>query len=353
MPALVVEPISGKKTSETQVTYLERRKRTYSLVVPIYNDAYLAEEFCREFDLAFKNYLDVHAIKEHVELIFVDDGSPVVGDLESLSLKYPFVRIIRLSRNFGHHIALTCGYKLAEGDIVGTLNVDMQDPPDQLGVLLDYMFSHNYDIVIGVRKNRTGSIQEAITSRLFVSILNLLTDDNIPVDFACSRVMSRRFINAYNKFTEKSRFLPGLEKWLGFKRGFAYIEQRPRKVGKSSYNFGRRFSMAMNSIISFSDLPLKIACVFGLGLAILGIALGVALIIEKIFFLDVLPGFTSLASLMLFFSGMQLIFIGVLGVYLGRILVEVQNRPLYVIESQHNFAVDGISTGASATEDLE
>lgn len=337
MPAVATKAKVHSDYFPEKVLLEDRRKRSYSFVVPIYNDHYLAEAFCRELESAFIDYLQFPTIAEQVELIFVDDGSPIRGDLESLTLRFPFVRVVRLSRNFGHHIALSCGYRMAKGDVVGTLNVDMQDPPRELKVILDCMFENKYDIVIGVRKNRLGSLQEALTGRLFVTVINFLTSDNLPVDFSCTRVMSRRFIDAYNQFGEKCRWQPGLERWLGFSRGFVKIEHQERKVGKSSYNFKKRLALAMNSIISFSDMPLKIASVVGMSLAMMGIFLGVALIIQKIFFLDILPGFTSIASLMLFFSGMQLIFIGIVGIYLGRILVEVQNRPLYVIESTHNF----------------
>lgn len=316
-----------------------RLATTYSFVVPIYNDEYLAEDFCLEFQDAFRGFLGVNSIEKHVELIFVDDGSMVsAGQLQALSTKFPFVRSVRFSRNFGHHIALSCGYALASGDLVGTLNVDMQDPPDQLPVLIQALFDDELDIVIGLRRKRQDAFLKRITSRLFIATLNALTGDSMPADFACARVMSRRFISAYNQLTEKSRFLPGLERWLGFRRGFVTIEHRERGNGKSSYNFAKRAAMAINSVISFSDLPLRMAAIWGFFVAGLGLVLGLGIIVEKLLLLDILPGYTSLASLILFFSGNQLGFTGILGIYLGRVLVEVQNRPLYVIESQHNFA---------------
>jgi dolichol-phosphate mannosyltransferase len=319
----------------TNARYLTK---SYSFVVPIYNDEYLAEEFCQNFDVVFRNFLKVDSIANRVELIFVDDGSPIcTGRLKAISENFPFVRSVRLSRNFGHHIALSCGYALASGDVIGTLNVDMQDPPDQLPLLIKSLIDEDLDIVIGVRRSRQDSFHKKLTSRLFIAVLNSLTNDSMPLDFACCRVMSRRFVSAYNQFTEKSRFLPGLERWLGFRRGFVTVEHRERKQGKSAYNYAKRVAMAINSIISFSDAPLRLAAYAGFVVAGFGLVLVVCIIIQKFFVLDILPGYTSLVALILVFCGSQLGFTGILGIYLGRVLVEVQNRPLYVIESKHNF----------------
>lgn len=312
---------------------------TYSFIVPIYNDAYLAEDFCTEFKKVFEVYLNEKNIENQVELIFVNDGSKnnSIEILKDLSKKYAFVKCIDLSRNFGQHIALSCGYAHAKGSYIGMLNVDMQDPPDQIPLLLNYMKESNCDIVFGLRNQRKDPWRERITSKLFNITLNKLTGSNTPLNVATIRVMNRKFIDAYNLLTEKSRFLPGLEFWLGFKHGYVNTKHSERKEGKSSYTFRSRMRMALDSIISFSDLPLKFIAFIGLFIASAGFVLTVALIISKIFFIDYKPGYTSTISLITFLGGVQIMVIGFASLYIGRILKEVQNRPLYIINNKYNF----------------
>lgn len=310
----------------------------YSFVVPIYNDAYLAEEFCEEYLKAFQQFLGLDDITSRVELIFVDDGSgdDSVAVLGKLPERFPFVRIIELSRNFGQHIALTCGYRHAAGRFVGMLNVDMQEPPDQIPRLLHHIESTGCDIVFGLRRRRAGRLSERLTSFGFGMLLNKLTGYEVPLNAATLRVMNRRFLDAYNLLTERSRYLPGLESWLGFRRGYLEIVHRERRRGKSSYDFWRRALMAADAIVSFSDLPLKIAVFFGFGVAMLGIFLTLILIIQKLFFVDMQLGYTSTISAIVLFGGVQMLVTGLAGIYVGRILREVQHRPLYVIRNTVN-----------------
>jgi len=314
----------------------------YSFVVPIYNDAYLAEEFCEEYLQVFQRHLGQTDISSQVELIFVNDGSRdnSAEVLAKLPSQFPFARVINFSRNFGQHIALSCGYRHSCGRFVGMLNVDLQEHPDQIPPLLHHVEHTDCDIVFGLRRRRAGSASDTLTSKLFGIVLNKLTGYDVPLDVATLRVMNRRFVDAYNSLTEGSRYLPGLESWLGFKRGYVEITHQERRRGKSSYNFKRRLTMAAEAIISFSDLPLRITALFGFSVVALSFTLTLALVIQKLFFVDIQLGYTSTICIIVFLAGVQLSVTGIGSLYIGRILREVQQRPLYLIRDALNFETD-------------
>jgi glycosyltransferase involved in cell wall biosynthesis len=190
---------------------------------------------------------------------------------------------------------------------------------------------HDFDIVYGLRQEQHRALFDKITSLGFNYVLNKLTGQNIPLNVATIRMMNRRFVNSYNLLNEKSRYLPGLESWMGFKHGYVDTIHRDRAQGKSSYNLKKRLAMAVDSIISFSDLPLKIVALIGLFFAFLGFVLLIVLVIQRLFFVDFLPGFASTISIMVFIGGIQIMVIGLASLYIGRILKEVQGRPLYLI----------------------
>jgi glycosyltransferase involved in cell wall biosynthesis len=310
----------------------------YSFIVPVYNDAYLAEEFCQEYLKVFQQYLGLEEIAPQAEIIFVNDGSrdDSAETLAQLPARFPFVRVVNLSRNFGQHIALSCGYRHARGDFVGMLNVDMQEHPDQIPVLLRHIESTDCDIVFGVRRARAGSVADGFSSQLFGIVLNKLTGHEVPLNIATLRVMNRRFLDAYNSLSETSRYLPGLESWLGFKRGYIEVTHQERRRGKSSYNFKRRLTMAAEAIISFSDLPLRITVLFGFAVVVLSFILALSLAIQRLFFANVQLGYTSTMCVIVFLAGVQLSVTGLASLYIGRILREVQHRPLYVIRNTVN-----------------
>lgn len=311
----------------------------FSFIVPIYNDGYLAQSFCEEFKKTFQNYIGKEEIENDVELIFVNDGSKddSINILLENSKTFKFVKVIDLSRNFGQHIALSCGYENATGSFVGMLNVDQQEPPSQLPILIDYLITNNFDIVFGTFKERKTSFLNRTTSKLFSIMLNYLTQNNTPSNVTTSRVMNRKFVNAYNQLSEKSRYLPGLETWLGFKHGFTPIIHTERKIGKSSYNFKKRILMALDTIVSFSDFPLKLIVGIGIFVGLIGFGLTFFLLISKTFITDYQPGYTTTVSLITFLGGIQIMVIGFAAIYIGRILKEVQNRPLYIINETYNF----------------
>jgi dolichol-phosphate mannosyltransferase len=257
--------------------------------------------------------------------------------LRELANSKPYVRVIDLSRNFGQHIALSCGYRYATGNYVGMLNVDMQDPPNQIPLLLAALHREEVDIVLGLRRDRRSGLLENLGSRAFAWTLNKLTGTDSPLNVATLRIMTRRFVDAYNELQEKSRYIPGLELWIGFRRAYVEIEHRPRTRGRSSYTLKKRLLMAFDSIISFSDLPLRLVVFLGAVIALVGLALGLTIVAQKLFFMDFLPGYASTLSAIVFIGGIQILVTGVASLYIGRILKEVQNRPLYIVKEKINF----------------
>ena len=309
----------------------------YSFVVPIYNDGALAERFCLEFETALRAYLGIDRRDPSVELIFVDDGSrdDSVTALRKVCDRFAFARAIVLSRNFGQHIAISCGYREASGDYVGMLNVDMEDPPDQIPRFLELLRQGEHDIVYGLYQRRRVPLAQRLTSAMFNTLLNWLTGTRFPLNTSTLRVMNRRFVDAYNGLAEKSRYIPGLELWLGFRHGFVQVRHQPRMEGRSSYNLRRRLGMALESIISFSDLPLRLVVGFGFLVFAIGFALLLSMVIEKASGTTFFPGYVSTVSIVIIIGGIQILVIGLASLYVGRILREVQNRPLYIVRETY------------------
>jgi glycosyltransferase involved in cell wall biosynthesis len=310
----------------------------YSFVVPIYNDGYLAETFCEVFSQVMRSYLGNEDIDGAVELIFVNDGSTDDSQqrLQELSRSRSFVRVVEFSRNFGHHIAVSCGYEYTTGDFVGLINVDMQDPPDQIPLLLDYLRNSECDIVIGRRPDRKDGLVAGLGSRMFFATMNFLTNSHRPTNLSVLRVMTRRFVEVYNRFSERRPYVNGLEEWLGFKEGYVAITHRQRATGKSSYTFFKKIRLAFDAILSFSDLPLKLTAGFGLVCTAVGFALCSYLVIARMLSSGFQPGFTATISVVVFLGGVQILSIGLLSLYVGRILQDVQKRPRFVIKSTTN-----------------
>lgn len=310
-----------------------------SVIVPIYNDGYLAEDFCRCLEKTFSSFLNQEGNSEFLELIFVNDGSLNNSweELLQVARKFSFVKLINLSRNFGQHIALSCGYKNAKGNYVAMINVDMQEPTSELLQLYIHIKNSDLGVVYGLVDFRRTSFVNRITSKTFNNLMGFLTREKVPSNIATVRIMSRKFIDAYNELTEKTRYLPGLENWLGFKKDFIKVEHGARKRGKSSYNTRKRLEMAMETIISFSDFPLRMIVLFGSLVAFIGIGLSFYIVITKLFFIDYQAGYATTVALITSIGGVQMVVIGIASMYIGRILKEVQNRPLYVINNKVNF----------------
>jgi glycosyltransferase involved in cell wall biosynthesis len=215
--------------------------------------------------------------------------------------------------------------------------VDMQDPPDQIPALLEALGDGEHDIALGVREERESHLFERLTSRGFNWTLNKATGYDMPLNMGTLRVMNRRFLDAYRSLTERNRYLPGLEMWLGFNRVYVPIRHQSRTEGKSSYTFRRRLRMAGDAIVSFSDLPLRFSVAVGAVVALIGFLLAAYLVVGKLLFVDFRPGFTATVTAVVLLGGVLISQIGIASLYIGRILLEVQGRPIYLVRDTFNF----------------
>ena len=319
---------------------MDRKAPLYSFVVTIYNDAYLAEAFCVEFRTVFETYLSGRSIKEAVELIFVNDGSADDSwiTLRRMASEFDFVKVIDLSKNFGQHTAILCGYHHATGSYVGRLNVDMQDPPSEIPKLLDCIQKEDVDMVVGIQRVRRSKWLDIVTARIFFWLFNALTGSSIPQSTATLRVMNRRIADAFQRVNDKFPFIQGLETWFGFKIKYLETEHVERADGKSSYTAWKRLKLAIDASISFSDRPLKMIVSVGFVISFFGFLGFILIVLRTLINPNMLPGYSSTISVLLFLAGVQILVIGLSGLYIGKILTQVQDRPTYLIREKINFA---------------
>ncbi len=307
-----------------------------SVVTTLYESAEYIPEFYRRAIKA------VSSITSDFELIFVDDGSPD----NSLSVarsflkdKYP-LKVIALSRNFGHHKAIMKGLSYAKGDLVFLIDCDLEEAPELFYELYQKMKSAGKkdpaDMVQAVQKRRKGGVFEKITGHLFYKFFNALSDSNVPENAMISRLMTRRFVKALLLHDEREFFLSGLCSLAGFK--IEILEANKTSKGKTSYNLSRRFLSALNAVTAFSDRPLFFIFYSGIFLSLLSFG-GIIFLFFRVAFLGMrfLAGWFSIILLISFLGGFGIASIGVVGLYLGRIFIEVKKRPLIVKEVYSNY----------------
>lgn len=296
-----------------------------SVIVPLYNEEEIVE----------KTFHTLEAELAHVEheLIFVNDGSKdrTREILERLLTQTPKNKLVNFSRNFGHQAAFSAGLQHASGDAVVIIDGDLQDPPTLIHEMLE-KWKEGYQVVYAQRHKRAGeSIFKKISAFCFYRILHSLTNIEIPADTGDYRLMDRCVVNQINALPERSRFLRGLVCWVGFKKVGILYDRAERSAGTSKYPLRKMMRLAIDGITSFSTTPLKISFMVGLIATIVALGILVWSFLEK--FLSpntTVPGWASLMTAIVFFSGVQLISIGILGEYIGRIYDEVKQRPLYI-----------------------
>jgi glycosyltransferase involved in cell wall biosynthesis len=311
----------------------------YSIVVPIYGDGRLAEALCGALHDVMTKHLGTEDISDQVELIFVNDGSKNDSLVHLLALppRYPFVRIVDLSRNFGQHVAIACGLRQASGEIVFRMNVDMQDHPCEIPKILESLNSGDADLVIGQYEERHSPWLDRLTAFIYYRFFQFMTGFEGVQNTSPLRAMRRRYVDAYNLLTERTRFPQGLDQWLGFKVCYVPIVHRKRQDGRSTYSFWSRLQLGVNGILYFSERPLLLVIYLGFLLALGGVSLAVFEVVMRLLASNILPGYTSLAAIGLFGFGIQMMGTGVVGVYVAKIFKEVQNRPLYLIREKYGF----------------
>ncbi|MEA2688567.1 MAG: polyisoprenyl-phosphate glycosyltransferase [Candidatus Eremiobacteraeota bacterium] len=318
---------------------------TLSVVVPLFNEANNIDELLRRI----RNVIHGLSVAPAAyEMILVDDGSrdATLEKLLGAAHADPRVRVISLSRNFGHQIAATAGLDAARGDAVVLMDGDLQDPPELIDDFLA-KFRDGYDVVYATRRRRRGESRfKLFTAALFYRIIRRLTNVSIPVDTGDFRLMSRRVVAALRDSRERHRFIRGLVSWVGYKQTGIEYDRAERFSGESKYPVSKMLKFAIDGITAFSEIPLRLATWFGFIVSAVAFVVGLVEIGIKIFTGYNLPGYTSTIFAILFLGGVQLITIGILGEYVGRVYDEIKGRPLYLV-------ADNVGSGLDAPSDSE
>ena len=302
-----------------------------SIVSPCFNEEDVIDIFLEHLIPVLEE------IGETYEVIFVNDGSTdnTLEVMKSTKNKYKNIRIINLSRNFGKEAALTAGLENALGDAVIPIDVDLQHPPKVIKEFIK-KWKDGYDVVLGKRVNRTGeTIGKKLTAKYFYKIHNKISDIEIPYNVGDFRLMDRKVINTLKTLPENQRFMKGIFAWLGYKTATVEYKQDKRVAGSTSFNGWKLWNFALDGITSFSTVPLRVWLYFGFIISFLSFLYGSITIMKTIVFGVDLPGYASLLTVVLFLGGIQLIGIGILGEYIGRIYKETKRRPTYIIENEY------------------
>ena len=309
---------------------MDKKNFTLSMVVPAYNEEESIQTFIDTIDQ------ELAPLRDQLEIVFVNDGSrdKTRQVIEAVIEKDPRVTLINLARNFGKEAAMTAGLFHARGDAVIPMDVDLQDPPALILEFVRLWRDEGYDTVYGVRSDRNADTpMKRLTAGGFYRLFNAVsTTTKIPENAGDFRLMDRRVVEVIKQLPERNRFMKGLFAWAGFNAIGVPYERPARAAGETKFNYWKLWNFALDGFFSFSSWPLRIWSYVGAGVALLSF-LYILVIITKVLFFGIdIPGYASLMSVILFLGGMQLISIGVLGEYLGRMFLEVKQRPVFVVE---------------------
>ena len=304
---------------------------TISIIAPCYNEEETIEPFLRRIEEILAQ------INESYQKVFKNDGSKdnTLNVLLNAKRNFKNIRIINFSRNFGKEAALTAGLDKARGEAVIPIDVDLQDPPELIKELVA-KWREGYEVVLAKRADRTSdSFAKRVSADLFYKLNGKISNVDIPNNVGDFRLMSKRVVEALKQLPENQRFMKGLFAWVGFKTTVIEYVREKREAGQSSFNGWKLWNFALDGITSFSTLPLRIWLYIGALVSFLSFLYGSFIILKTLIFGVDLPGYASLAVIMLFLGGIQLIGIGILGEYIGRIYSESKRRPSYIIEGEY------------------
>jgi len=299
-----------------------------SIVVPVFNEELIIEQLVERMVAA------AESITDQYEIIFVNDGS---RDLTLLKLKTscagnPKLHFISFSRNFGHQIAITAGMDYASGDAIVTIDGDLQDPPELIPEMYQ-QYQQGNKVVYAKRSKRKGeTFFKRFTARMFYRLMARLVSFDIPLDVGDFRLISRDVLEYLKQMKEYDKYLRGQIAWLGFKGTYVMFERDERKHGTTNYPFKKMLRLAFNGITAFSDSPLKLATSMGFIVCIISFFIGVYALYSYFFNSATIPGWASTIISITFLGGVQLLSLGILGEYISRIINNVRNRPLYVVD---------------------
>jgi glycosyltransferase involved in cell wall biosynthesis len=305
--------------------------KTIDIVLPVYNEALVLRDFHQKLTETLNTLKDKYVFQTIYVLDKSSDGSLDV--LKELSAQHANVRVIALSKRFGHQMSLVAGIDHAMGDAVIMMDSDLEHPPAVIPKLLE-QYEKGFDVVYTVRTyNEQSTLQKKLFSWFFYKLIRKFSGINVREGAADFRLISRKVAKVFqNNIREQNQFLRGLFPWVGFNSTAVHFVSQQRTHGKTKYNPRRLVNFAILGIISFSKLPLRIAIVVGLVVSFLSVLYGIWVIVVSIFFEHTPEGWTSLFVVMTFIGGMQLFFMGVLGEYIGIIFDEVKRRPLYIVD---------------------
>ncbi len=315
-------------------------KPTISIVVPCHNEAQSLKSFMRATNAVLETIADVS-----FELVFIDDGSTdaTLATLRTFANDDPRISILELSRNFGKEAALTAGIDFASGDAVIPIDADLQDPPALIPALVG-KWREGCEVVLAQRVNRnTDSLLKRLTAFLFYRLHNKLADHAIPENVGDFRLMDRKVIDALKRFPERGRFMKGLFAWVGFRTATVEYERAPRIADVSKFGFWRLWNFAIEGITGFSTLPLRVWTYFGFIVSLCAFIYGVFMLIRTLLYGNDVPGYASLMVSVMFLGGLQLMGLGVIGEYIGRVHQESKGRPIYIVRRTYSDNADRVS----------
>lgn len=298
-----------------------------SLVCPFFNEEEGADHF-------FEGVIpELESITDAWEIVCVDDGSrdTTWAALKAWHGKDPRIRVLRLSRNFGKEAALTCGLDHAKGQAVIPIDADLQDPPDLIPELVA-KWQEGFKVVLATRRTRPGdSRMKRYSAGIFYRLINKVSSIKIPENTGDFRLMDQEVVASIGQLRERTRFMKGIFAWAGYPTATVYYDRQGRVEGQSSWNYRKLWGFALDGLFSFTTIPLKVWMYLGAIISLLAFAFASFLILRTLFFGTDVPGYTSLMVAVLFMGGIQLVSLGIIGEYIGRIYRETKQRPLYVV----------------------
>ncbi len=311
----------------------ENAQPLISVVAPFYNEELVIDQF-------FQQVIGVlETMETEWEIVCVDDGSRdrTLDRLLAAARVNPAIRVLQLTRNFGKEAALTAGLEASRGDVVVLIDADLQDPPTLISQMLD-KWREGFDVVYGVRQSRDqDSLAKRVTAGGFYRIFNKLAPTPLPANAGDFRLMDRRVVDRVRELPERTRFMKGLFAWVGFSSTAVTYDRPGRAAGQSAWSYWKLWNFALDGLTSFSTVPLRIWTYVGLVVSLLAFFYASFLILRTLVAGVDLPGYASLMVVMLFLGGIQLISLGVIGEYLGRVFIEVKQRPVYLVDRVYQF----------------
>lgn len=307
------------------------------IIIPVYN-----EEECLDALITRLLTLKNNMVHLKMRFIFISDGSTdnSLEILKKYSKQYDFIKVINFSRNFGHQMAVTAGLDYANADYIAIIDADLQDPPELIKEMY-YKAKEGYDVVYGKRLTRKGeTFFKKFSAKMFYKFISKMCEIELPEDTGDFRLISKKVLNNIKNMRERHRFIRGIVPWVGFKSTPFYYHRDERLAGKTKYPFKKMLKFALDAIFSFSNTPLRLATYIGTFIILLGFLGAIFMLYLRFFTPFTVPGITAVILTIIIMSGVQIIMLGIIGEYVGRIFEESKRRPLYIISETINLDGD-------------